>query len=135
MKWKGRKRLIVMQGPIRKSMIRSPVGPMACLRTQRLPRDKRLLNKVGSKLLIMAYYTPVILYVYSYVIYKGIKSYKKKLPILNYNQRKFLFLYKFNWKSIYIFFTSIINNHIFYIKHKYRNKRNYKNFIFTLFDN
>ena len=42
-------------------------------------RAKRVLNKVGSKLLIMGYYAPVIVYVYSYVIYKGIKSYSKHM--------------------------------------------------------
>jgi len=47
--------------------------------TQRLPRAKRLLNKVGSKLLILGYYTPVIVYVYSYVIYNGIKCYSKHM--------------------------------------------------------
>jgi hypothetical protein len=47
--------------------------------TQRLPRVKRVLNKVGSKVLILGYYAPVILYVYSYVIYKGIKQYSKDI--------------------------------------------------------
>jgi len=47
--------------------------------TQRLPRAKRLLNKVGSKLLILGYYAPVIVYVYSYVLYKGIKCYSKDM--------------------------------------------------------
>ena len=50
-----------------------------CMMTQRLPRVKRLLNKVGSKLLIMGYYAPVIVYVYSYVLYKGIKCYSKDM--------------------------------------------------------
>jgi hypothetical protein len=38
-----------------------------------------LLNKVVTKGLIICYYTPVILYVYSYVIYKGIKHYSKHM--------------------------------------------------------
>ena len=38
-----------------------------------------LLNKVGSKLLTVGYYAPVIVYVYSYVIYNGIKSYSKHM--------------------------------------------------------
>jgi hypothetical protein len=46
---------------------------------QRLPRVKRLLNKVGSKLLILGSYTPVIVYIYSYVIYTGIKSHSKHM--------------------------------------------------------
>ena len=46
---------------------------------QKSARVKRLLNKVGSKLLILGYYTPVIVYVYSYVIYNGIKSYSKHM--------------------------------------------------------
>lgn len=44
-----------------------------------MARLKRVLNKVGSKALIMGYYAPVILYVYSCVIYKGIKSYSKHM--------------------------------------------------------
>jgi len=44
-----------------------------------MARLKRVLNKVGSKVLIMGYYAPVIAYVYSYVIYKGIKSYSKHM--------------------------------------------------------
>lgn len=47
--------------------------------TQRLPRVKRLLNKVGTKVLILGYYAPVIVYVYSYVLYKGIKCYSKDM--------------------------------------------------------
>jgi hypothetical protein len=46
---------------------------------RKLPRVKTLLNKVGSKVLIMAYFAPVIVYVYSYVIYNGIKSYSKHM--------------------------------------------------------
>ena len=46
---------------------------------QRLPRVKRLLNKVGSKALILGYYAPVIVYIYSYVIYNGIKSHSKHM--------------------------------------------------------
>jgi hypothetical protein len=38
-----------------------------------------LLNKVVTKGTIVLYYAPVILYVYSYVIYKGIKSYSKHM--------------------------------------------------------
>ena len=38
-----------------------------------------LLNKVVTKATIMLYYTPLILYVYSYVIYNGIKSYSKDM--------------------------------------------------------
>ncbi len=44
-----------------------------------MPRVKRVLNKVGSKLLILGYYAPVIVYVYSYVLYKGIKYYSKDM--------------------------------------------------------
>ena len=44
-----------------------------------MPRVKTLLNKVGSKVLILAYYTPVIVYVYSYVLYKGIKCYNRDM--------------------------------------------------------
>ena len=47
--------------------------------TQRLPRVKRLLNKVGSKVLILGYYTPVIVYIYSVVLYRGIKCYSKHM--------------------------------------------------------
>lgn len=47
--------------------------------TQRLPRAKRLLKKVGTKLLILGYYAPVIVYVYSHVLYKGIKCYAKHM--------------------------------------------------------
>jgi hypothetical protein len=43
----------------------------------RLPRAKTIVNKVGTKVLILAYYAPVIVYVYSYVLYKGIKCYSK----------------------------------------------------------
>ena len=50
-----------------------------CMMTQRLPRAKRLLNKVGSKLFILGYYAPVIVYVYSSVLYKGIKCYSKDM--------------------------------------------------------
>ena len=46
---------------------------------QKSPRAKRLLNKVGSKLLTIVYYAPVIAYIYSYVIYNGIKSYSKDM--------------------------------------------------------
>ena len=46
---------------------------------QKPPRAKTLLNKVGSKVLIIAYYAPVIAYVYSYVIYNGIKSHSKHM--------------------------------------------------------
>ena len=49
------------------------------MRHQRLPRVKTLINKVGSKVLILGYYVPVIAYVYGYVIYKGIKSYSKHM--------------------------------------------------------
>jgi len=42
-------------------------------------RARLLLNKVGSKLLTIGYYAPVILYVYSYVIYNGIKSHSKHM--------------------------------------------------------
>jgi len=42
-------------------------------------KPARLLNKVVTKGLILAYYTPVIVYVYSYVIYKGIKCYSKHM--------------------------------------------------------
>ena len=38
-----------------------------------------LLNKVVTKALILAYYTPMIVYVYSYVIYNGIKYYTKHM--------------------------------------------------------
>ena len=44
-----------------------------------MPRLKRVLNKVGSKVLILGYYAPVIVYIYTYVIYKGIKSYSKHI--------------------------------------------------------
>ena len=47
--------------------------------TQILPRAKRVLNKVVTKGTIMLYYAPVIVYVYSYVIYNGIKSYSKHM--------------------------------------------------------
>ena len=47
--------------------------------TQRLPRAKRLINKVGSKVLILGYYAPVIVYVYSVVLYRGIKCYSKHM--------------------------------------------------------
>jgi len=46
---------------------------------QKPPRVKRLLNKVGSKVLIIAYYAPVIAYIYTYVLYNGIKSYSKHM--------------------------------------------------------
>lgn len=40
-----------------------------CLGGDCVPRVRRLLKKVGSKSLTVMYYAPVILYVYSYVIY------------------------------------------------------------------
>ena len=48
--------------------------------TQRLPRVKRLLNKVGSKVLILGYYTPVIVYVYSVVLYDKELTYVLTVP-------------------------------------------------------
>ena len=42
-------------------------------------RPRLLLNKVGSKLLTIGYYAPVIVYVYGYVLYNGIKSYSKHM--------------------------------------------------------
>jgi hypothetical protein len=38
-----------------------------------------LLNKVVTKVLILGCYTPLIVYIYSYVIYNGIKSYSKHM--------------------------------------------------------
>ena len=38
-----------------------------------------LLNKVVTKGAIVMYYAPVIAYVYSYVLYKGIKYYSKDM--------------------------------------------------------
>ena len=49
------------------------------LTQQKPPRVKRLLNKVGSKVLIIVYYAPVIAYIYTYVLYNGIKSYSKHM--------------------------------------------------------
>ncbi len=34
-----------------------------------MPRVKRLLKRVGSTCAIIAFYSPVIVYVYSYVLY------------------------------------------------------------------
>lgn len=38
-------------------------------------RPRLLINKVVSKVLITVYYTPLIVYVYSCVIYNGVKYY------------------------------------------------------------
>ena len=38
-----------------------------------------LLNKVVTKGAIMLYYAPVIVYVYSYVLYNGVKCYSKHM--------------------------------------------------------
>ena len=38
-----------------------------------------LLKKILTKGTILAYYSPVIIYIYSYVLYNGIKSYSKHM--------------------------------------------------------
>ena len=42
-------------------------------------RPRLLLNKVGSRLLIIGYYMPVVACIYGYVILNGVKYYVKHM--------------------------------------------------------
>ena len=42
-----------------------------------MPRIKNIINKLGSKSIIVAAYTPVVLFIYVYVLYDGCKHYVK----------------------------------------------------------
>ena len=39
-----------------------------------MPRIKNIIKKVGTTSAIVMFYAPVILYVYSYVLYDGLRS-------------------------------------------------------------